>query len=105
MKKYQSYKPSGVEWIGEIPEGWNVKKLKELFVNRNEKNEDLCEDFLSLTKDRGVIPYSEKGNVGNKTSEDIGKYRTHIHLKFLLVSEQYRHLIKLHYILKSQLNL
>jgi type I restriction enzyme S subunit len=75
MKKYQSYKPSGVEWIGEIPEGWNVKKLKELFVNRNEKNEDLCEDFLSLTKDRGVIPYSEKGNVGNKTSEDIGKYK------------------------------
>jgi type I restriction enzyme S subunit len=75
MKKYQSYKSSGVEWIGEIPEGWNVKKLKELFENRNEKNEDLCEDFLSLTKDRGVIPYSEKGNVGNKTSEDIGKYK------------------------------
>lgn len=75
MKKYQSYKPSGIEWIGEIPEGWNVKKLKELFENRNEKNEDLCEDFLSLTKDRGVIPYSEKGNVGNKTSEDIGKYK------------------------------
>jgi restriction endonuclease S subunit len=28
MRKYQSYKPSGVEWIGEIPVSWNTTKLK-----------------------------------------------------------------------------
>ena len=28
MKSYEKYKPSGVEWIGDIPEGWEVKKLK-----------------------------------------------------------------------------
>jgi type I restriction enzyme, S subunit len=28
MKKYPSYKPSGVEWIGEIPEGWLLRRLK-----------------------------------------------------------------------------
>ncbi|HUV83350.1 MAG TPA: restriction endonuclease subunit S [archaeon] len=28
MKPYPAYKPSGVEWIGEIPEHWEVKKLK-----------------------------------------------------------------------------
>jgi type I restriction enzyme S subunit len=27
-KKYSKYKDSGVEWIGEVPEGWEVKKLK-----------------------------------------------------------------------------
>lgn len=27
-KKYPKYKPSGVEWIGEIPEHWEVIKLK-----------------------------------------------------------------------------
>lgn len=27
-KPYQKYKPSGVEWIGEIPEGWGKRKLK-----------------------------------------------------------------------------
>jgi type I restriction enzyme S subunit len=27
MSTYKSYRPSGVEWIGEIPEGWEVKKL------------------------------------------------------------------------------
>ena len=28
MEGYEKYKDSGVEWIGEIPEGWGVKKLK-----------------------------------------------------------------------------
>lgn len=28
MKAYDKYVPSGVEWIGNIPEGWEVKKLK-----------------------------------------------------------------------------
>lgn len=27
MKKYDKYKDSGIEWIGEIPEHWNCKKL------------------------------------------------------------------------------
>lgn len=30
MKKYSEYKDSGVEWIGEIPSHWGVKKLKYL---------------------------------------------------------------------------
>ncbi len=28
MNSYQKYKDSGIEWIGKIPEGWEVKKLK-----------------------------------------------------------------------------
>ena len=31
MKPYPKYKDSGVEWIGEVPEGWEVKKLKYCF--------------------------------------------------------------------------
>jgi len=31
MKKYDAYKPSGVDWIGEIPEGWEIKKIKHNF--------------------------------------------------------------------------
>jgi type I restriction enzyme S subunit len=27
MNKYQSYKPSGVEWIGDIPEHWDTFRL------------------------------------------------------------------------------
>ena len=31
MKKYDSYKDSGIEWIGEIPSHWEVKKLNWCF--------------------------------------------------------------------------
>lgn len=30
MKPYPKYKYSGVEWIGEVPEGWKIKKLKHI---------------------------------------------------------------------------
>lgn len=32
MKRYPAYKPSGVSWIGEVPEHWEIQKLKHLFV-------------------------------------------------------------------------
>ncbi len=31
VSRYQDYKPTGVEWIPEIPVGWEVKKLKHCF--------------------------------------------------------------------------
>jgi len=35
LEKYPSYKKSGVEWLGEIPEQWNVQKSK--FFHNNIK--------------------------------------------------------------------
>lgn len=32
FKKYEEYKESWVEWIGKIPKGWEVKRLKKLFT-------------------------------------------------------------------------
>lgn len=31
FKPYPEYKDSGVEWLGEIPEGWTAKRLKRVF--------------------------------------------------------------------------
>jgi type I restriction enzyme, S subunit len=39
MKKYDKYKDSGIEWIGEIPEHWGVKRFKHSFKFINEKCE------------------------------------------------------------------
>lgn len=40
MKKYDSYKESGVEWIGEIPSHWGLKPLKHLvYCNKLSLNE------------------------------------------------------------------
>jgi len=31
LEKYSSYKDSGVEWLGEIPEEWEIQKVKNIF--------------------------------------------------------------------------
>lgn len=75
MEKYEAYKDSGVEWIGEIPKEWNTCRLKNLLQERKEKNLPVKTDFiLSLTNREGVIPYSEKGDKGNKAKEDLTGY-------------------------------
>ena len=68
-------KPSGIAWLPEVPEGWEVRRLKNLFTLRNESySPDEKLQVLSLLKDVGVIPYEEKGNVGNKSKEDFSTY-------------------------------
>lgn len=69
-------KDSGVEWIGEIPKDWEIKPLKHILKERKEKNDPIItKDILSLTNDRGVIPYDEKGNQGNKSKNDLTGYK------------------------------
>ena len=69
-------KNSNVEWIGQIPDDWDTKRLKLVLKERNESNNPEKTNFiLSLTNDRGVIPYDEKGDVGNKSKDDITGYK------------------------------
>lgn len=30
--RYDKYKDSGIAWIGEIPEHWEIRKLKNIFL-------------------------------------------------------------------------
>lgn len=55
MRRYESYKDSGVEWLGEVPSQWEVKKMKFLFKDTSIKNKP-DETLLSVTQNRGVIP-------------------------------------------------
>jgi len=57
IEKYAAYKDSGVEWLGEIPEHWEYKKMKFIFKDVSEKNKPDAE-LLSVTQDKGVIPRS-----------------------------------------------
>jgi len=43
LPRYEAYKDSGVEWIGEIPEGWEVKRLKYVAKICTEKAEEGAE--------------------------------------------------------------
>lgn len=58
MKRYEYYKPSGTNWMPDIPATWDCKKIGELFSQRKEKVSD--KDFrpISVTKN-GIVPQLE----------------------------------------------
>ena len=58
MKRYPKYKDSGIQWLGQIPEHWDTKKIAELFTERREKVSDKEYPALSVSK-AGVTPQLE----------------------------------------------
>ena len=69
-------KESGVQWIGDIPSDWNTKPLYACLDEINQKNNPVVTtNILSLTNTDGVIPYSERGNQGNKSKENFEEYK------------------------------
>lgn len=67
---------SGIDWINNIPATWEIKRIKAVLADRNEINNPVKTDFiLSLTNDRGVIPYADKGEIGNKSKDDLSGYK------------------------------
>ncbi len=81
LDKGVKLKDSGIEWIGDIPEGWETERIKNIFNERvgknldKKKNEAVTKNILSVMKDIGVINHRDKGNVGNKMAEDITNYK------------------------------
>ena len=76
LKTYPMTRGSGVDWLGAVPAHWELPRLGAVLRERGELNHDgRIEDVLSVVRNRGVIPYSEKGNVGNKKSDDVTRYK------------------------------
>ncbi|OCR13804.1 restriction endonuclease subunit S [Helicobacter pullorum] len=60
----RAYKDSGIEWLGEIPEHWEVVKGSFLFFNKKELNSNFqCKTRLALTLN-GVIEKDIEQNFG-----------------------------------------
>ena len=51
-------KQSGIPWIGDIPKGWNIDTIGNLYTLRNEKVSDKDYPPLSVTK-MGIVPQLE----------------------------------------------
>lgn len=58
MQQYDAYRDSGVEWLGKIPEGWDLRRISSLYDVRNEKVSDQDYPALSVTM-QGVVPQLE----------------------------------------------
>jgi type I restriction enzyme S subunit len=69
LEKYSSYKDSGVEWLGEIPEHWETQKMKylgKMFAGlTDKKGDDFSKEFSEDKKP--FIPFT---NVCNNVKID-----------------------------------
>lgn len=54
MKAYPTYKDSGVQWISEVPDTWNVFPAKQLFADSKERRRK-DDTFLTASQKYGVI--------------------------------------------------
>lgn len=63
-------KDSGIEWIGETPEDWELIKIGSIFRCRNEKVNDTDYPPLSVTRN-GIVPQME--NVAKTDANDNRK--------------------------------
>ena len=76
LPKYEAYKDSGVEWLGDIPEHWDLVPIRSIFKFRNEKNDPIkTNEVLSLSIANGVTRYSEERRSGNKRKDDLSAYK------------------------------
>jgi type I restriction enzyme S subunit len=60
FKQYDEYKGSGVEWLGDVPSGWNIVRLKDLGFLQNGISRD--GDYFG-----SGFPFISYGNVYNNT--------------------------------------
>lgn len=52
-------KDSGIDWIGQIPAHWEVKRNKHMFVEVNERSAKGAEQHLSMSQKLGLVPANQ----------------------------------------------
>ena len=88
MQRYESYKPNGTPWLGEIPSHWRVQPLVAIATKKSICN---CpeKELLSVYLDRGVIKFSDvEEKRTNATSDDLSKYQEVLPGDFVLNNQQ-----------------
>jgi type I restriction enzyme S subunit len=56
--RYPAYKPSGVEWLGEVPEHWTIIQSRRMFRARREAARE-GDVMLTASQKYGMIPQAE----------------------------------------------
>ena len=76
LKPYPAYKDSGVEWLGEVPEHWEVRKLRQALRAVTERNRQEL-PLLSVVREKGVIlrDVSSKDENHNFIPDDLTNYK------------------------------
>jgi type I restriction enzyme S subunit len=65
--RYPKYKPSGVEWLGEVPDHWEVKRLRRLVSLNPSKSE------TALLPSNSLVSFLPMEAIGQNGSIDLGR--------------------------------
>lgn len=74
MQRYESYKPSGTEWLPEVPTHWDVQPLRAVTALKSDKNRPEL-PVLSVYREYGVILKDSRDDNHNATSLDTSTYK------------------------------
>lgn len=74
MKKYPTYKPSGVEWLGEVPLAWEVWKVSRLYKRIGSGTTPKAGNPEYY--DNGTIPWVNTGDLNDGYISDCSNYIT-----------------------------
>ena len=72
LKTYPAMKDSGVAWLGEVPEHWEVRRAKFLFREIDHRSKTGTEPLLSLRMVRGLVPHNEVSTIPIDSKALIG---------------------------------
>lgn len=65
--RYDKYKNTGIKWIGDIPDHWSIKRIKEVsLINRGTLSDQTPEDYEFDYVDISSVTYGEKGYLTEK---------------------------------------
>lgn len=75
-RRYPAYRDSGVEWLGQIPAGWEVGKFRHQFSESSEKIEaEVVGPMLSVSGYRGIEIKEYDDDNRRRLDEDLVGYR------------------------------
>lgn len=75
MATYESYKDSGVKWLGQIPSHWDTGKMREFFSERKQLSQDGSEMLLSVSEYSGITPSTNDAGENVSRSASLVGYK------------------------------
>ncbi|EIL6894783.1 restriction endonuclease subunit S [Campylobacter upsaliensis] len=70
-----SYKPSGIEWLGEIPQSWKNVSIRSCFTESNQRCNTDSYPLLSVTIANGIIYQDDIENKKDISNDDKSNYK------------------------------
>lgn len=70
-----SYKPSGIKWLGEIPQSWENVSIRSCFTESNQRCNTDSYPLLSVTIANGIIYQDDIENKKDISNDDKSNYK------------------------------